>query len=89
MQDLPSPALCFLVFKTAMFILRDTAIVLRVAVGDIGASTDTRRVFVGTNVPTHIVINVGTLHVVVTDDFTLGVGGVGGTVLGTLVVTRL
>ena len=88
MQDSPSPALRLLVTNTAIFILGDTAVVLRVAVGDGGVTTDTGGALVGTNVPTHEVIGT-TLHVVVTDDLTLSIGGVGGTVIRTLVVTCL
>ena len=92
MQDLPSPALRHLVTNTTIFIRRDAAVVLRVAVGDVGAATDTGGVLVGTNVPTLVVITsirIGTLHVVVADDLTLSTGGVGGTVLRTLVITCL
>ena len=88
----PSPALRPLVTNTAIFILWDTAVVLRVAVGDGGVATDAGEALVGTNVPAHIMIIrilIGTLHVVVADDLTLGTGGVGGTVLGTLAITRL
>ena len=84
----PSPALRPLVTNTAIFILGDTAVVLRVSVGDCGVATDAGVVTVCTNVPTHVVIGT-TLHVVVTDDLTLSIGGVGGTVIRTLVVTRL
>ena len=79
MLDSPSPALRPLVTNTAIFILWDTAVVLRVAVGDGGVATDTGGLVVCTNVPTHVVTPIiGTLHVVVvTDYFTLGIGGVG------------
>ena len=84
----PSPALRLLVTKTAIFIRRYAAEVLRVLVGDGGVATDAGGVLVCTNVSTHIVIIFkGTLHVVVADDLTLGIGGVGKTVLGTLVIT--
>ena len=77
MQDSPSPALRLLVTNTTVVILRDTAVMLRVANGDVGAVTDTGVVLVCTNVPTHIVtLIVGTLNVVVTDDLTLDIGGV-------------
>ena len=92
MQDSPSLALCLLVTNTAIVILGDTAEVLRVVVGDVGVATDTGGALVGTNVPAHIVIAntlIGTLHVVVADDLTLVTSGVGGTVFGTLVITRL
>ena len=90
MQDSPGPALRLLVNSTTVVILGDTAVVLRVVVGDVGAATDAGVVTVSTNVPTHIVtLIVGTLHVGVAGDLTIRVGGVGGTVLGTLVVTRL
>ena len=88
MQDSPSPAIRILVTNTAIFILWDTAVVLCVAVGDGGVATEAGGLVVGTNVPTHVVtLVIGTLHVVVADDFTLSIVGVGGTVLGTLVVT--
>ena len=68
----------------------DTAVVLRVPVGDGGVATDTGGVLVCTNVPTHVVIVIiGTFHVVVAVDITLGISGVGGTVFRTLVDTRL
>ena len=90
MQYSSSPALRILVTNAAIFILWDTAVVLRVAVGDGGVATDTGEATVGTNVPTHVVIViVGTLLVVFAYDLTLGVGGVGGTVLRTLAVTCL
>ena len=74
----PSPALRLLVTNTAIIIWRDAAVVLRVAVGDGGVATDTGGLVVCTNVPTHVVTPIiGTLHVVVTDYFTLGIGGVG------------
>ena len=84
----PSPALSLLITNTAIFILWDTAVVLRVAVGDGGVATDTGGQVVCTNVPALVVIFIiGTIHVVVADDLTLGTGGVGGTVLGTLAIT--
>ena len=90
MQDSPSPALCLLISNTAFFIRRDAAVVLCVTVGDVGVATDTGGVLVCTNVPTHVVIVIiGTFHVVVAVDITLGISGVGGTVIGTLVDTRL
>ena len=85
----PSSALRILVTNTAIFILRDTAVVLRVAVGDGGVATDTGGVLVCTNVPAHVVTIIGTLYVVVTDDLTLSIGCVGWTVLVALVVTCL
>ena len=94
MLHLPSPALRLLVTESAIFILGDTAVVLRVGVSYVGAATDAGGLVVCTNVPAHIMTTgtsnfVGTFHVVVADDITLGVGGVGGTVLETLVVTWL
>ena len=86
----PSPALRILVTNTTIFILGDTAVVLRVVEGDGGVATDTGGLVVGTNVPAHVMLTrifIGTLHVVVADNLTLGGGGVGGTVLGTFVVT--
>ena len=65
---------------------------LRVAVGDGGAATDTGGLVMCTNVPAHVVtgtiIIIRTLHVVIADDLTLGVGSVVWTVLRTLVVAR-
>ena len=87
-----SPALCILVTNTTIFILGDAAVVLRVTVGDGGVATDTGGLVVCTNVPAHIVtliITKGTLHVEVTDDLVLSIGGVGGTVIGTLAITCL
>ena len=84
----PSSALRLLVTNTAIFILGDTAVVLRVLVGDVGAATDTGGDPMCTNVPTPVVI-ITTVHVVVADDLTLSTGCVGGTVFGTLVVTCL
>ena len=84
----PSPALCPPVTNTAIFILGDTAVVMCVLVGDGGVATDTEGALVCTNVPTYVVIGT-TLHVVVTDDLTLSIGGVGGTVIRTLAITRL
>ena len=89
MPHSPIPALRPLVTNTAIIILGDTAVVLRVAVGDGGVATDAGGPVVCTNVPAHIVSVMGTLHVVVADDLTLGIGGVGWTVLGTLAVTGL
>ena len=89
MQDSPSPALRLLVTNTAIVIWRDTAEVLRVVVGDVGAATDAEGVLVSTNVPTLVMtIIIGTSHVVVADDLTLSIGVVGWTVLGALVITR-
>ena len=88
MQDLPSPAFSLLITNTAVVMLWDTAVMLRVVVGDRGAATQAGEVLVCTNVPTHVV-RIWTLHVVVTDDLILGIGCVGGTVLGTLVITCL
>ena len=86
----PSSALRLLVTNTAILILGDAAVVLRVVVGDIGVTTDAWRALVCTNVPAQVVtLIIGTLHVVVADDLTLGTGGIGGTVLGTLAVTGL
>ena len=92
MLHLPSLALSILVTNTAIFILGDTAVVMGVPVGDGGVATDAGGVFVGTNVSTHVMITrifIGTLHVVVADDPILSIGGVGGTIFGTFVVTRL
>ena len=90
MQDSPSSALRLLVTNNAIVIRRDTAEVLRVVVGDVGAATDTEGVLVCTNVPTHVMtIIIGTSHVVVADDLTLCISSVEWTVLGTLVMTRL
>ena len=90
MPHSPIPALRPLVTNTAIIILGDTAVVLRVAVGDGGVATDAGGLSVCTNVPAHVVIFIiGTLHVVVADDLTLSTGGVGGTVLGALAVTCL
>ena len=90
MQDSPGPALRHLVTNTAIFIRRDAAIVLRVAVGDVGVATDTGGTLVGTYVPTLVVtLVIGTLLVDVTCDLILGIGGVGWTVSRALVVTRL
>ena len=73
----PSPALRLFVIDTATFILGDTAVVLRVVVGDGGVATDAGGLVVGTNVPTHVVtLIIGTVHVVVTDDLTLSIGSV-------------
>ena len=86
----PSSALRRLVTNTAILILWDTAVVLRVPVGDVGVATDAGRALVCTNFPTHVVtLIIGTLHVVVAYDFTLCIGGVGGTVLGARVITCL
>ena len=88
MPHSPIPALRPLVTNTAIIILGDTAVVLRVAVGDGGVATDAGGLSVCTNVPAHVMIFIiGTLHVVVTDNLTLVIGSIGGTVLGTLVVT--
>ena len=57
--------------------------------GDVGAATDTEGPLVCTNVPTHVVITMGTLHVEVAGDLTLGSGGIERIVFGTLVVTCL
>ena len=90
MEHFTSPALCHLITRVAIFIFRDATVVLRVAVGEVGAATNAGGLVVCTNVPAHIVpLIIGTVHVVVTDDLTLGVVGVGGTVLGTLAVTCL
>ena len=73
----PSYALRFLVSKTAIFILGDTAVVLGVVVSDVGIATDTGELLVCTNVPTHVVISIiGTLHVVFTDYVTLSISSV-------------
>ena len=86
----PSSALRPLVTNIAIFIGLDAAVVVGVAVGDSGVATDAGRALVCTNVPTHIVtLIMRTLRVVVADNLTLGGGGVGGTVLGALVITRL
>ena len=72
MPHLPGSALSVLVTNTAIIILWDTAVVLGVAVGDVGVATDTREATVCTNVPTLVVIvSIGTFFVVVTDDLTL------------------
>ena len=88
----PSSALCYRCkvpsTNTAIIILRDTAVVLRVAVGDVGAATDTGGLEICANVPAHVVIGT-TLHVVVADDLTLCIGGVGRTVLRTIAITGL
>ena len=84
-----SCALRLLVTNTAIFFWLNTAVVMGVKVGGVGAATDTGGQCVCTNVPTHVVITIGTLHVVVAGDLTLGSGGIGGTVFGTLVVTCL
>ena len=89
MQDMPRPALCLRITNTAILIRRDTAEVLGVVVGDVGTSTDAGEAIVCTNVPTHVVITMGTLHVEVAGDLTLGSGGIERTVFGTLVVTCL
>ena len=72
-------ALRLLVSEIAAISRGQAAVVLRVAVGDGGVATDTGGLVVCTNVPTHVVTPIiGTLHVVVvTDYFTLGIGGVG------------
>ena len=68
---------------------------LRVVVGDVGATTQTGVFSVCTNIATHVVAGeiiwttIWTLHVVVTDDLTLCSGGVGGTVLRTRSITGL
>ena len=82
----PSPALRHLVTESAIFILGDTAVVMGVVEGDVGVATDAGGLIVCTNVSA-LVVTIGTLHVVVADNLTLGGGGVGGTVLGTFVVT--
>ena len=89
MPHSPIPALRPLVTNTAIIILGDTAVVLRVAVGDGGVATDAGGLSVCTNVPAHVVTIIGTLYVVVTDDLTLSIGCVGWTVLVALVVTCL
>ena len=88
----PSPALRILLSNTAIFFWWNTAVVMCVLVGDGGVATDAGEFFVCTNVPTHVMITrvfIGTRHVVVADDLTLSICGDGGTVLRTLVVTRL
>ena len=87
-------ALRLLVSEIAAISRGQAAVVLCVVVGEGGVATDAGGLEVGTNVPAHVVtgiiiISVGTLHVVVADDLTLSFGGVGVTVIGTLVVTRL
>ena len=90
MEHFTSPALRHLITRVAIIIRLDAAVVLRVAVGEVGAATNAGGLVVCTNVPAHIVpLIIETLHVVVTDDLTLGVGCVGWTVLGTLAITRL
>ena len=77
MKYSPCPALRLLFTNTAIFILWDTAVVMGVAVGDGGVATDAGRALVCTNVPTHVVtLIIGTLHVVVADDLTLGNGSI-------------
>ena len=79
-----------MLYGTAFILRRDTAVVLRVVFGgDLGAATDAGGAPPGTNVPAHVVVIIGTLHVVVAGDITLCIGGFGGTVLGTLAITRL
>ena len=88
----PSSALRHIATNTAIFILGDTAVVMCVVVGDGGVTTDAGGLVVCTNVPALVVttrILIGTVHVVVADDLTLHIGGVGGTVLGALVITCL
>ena len=51
----PSSALRHLISNTAIFILGDTAVVLRVVVGDVGATTQTGVFSVCTNIATHVV----------------------------------
>ena len=75
-----------MITNTAFVIFGDAAVVLCVAVGDVCTATDTGKLVVCTNVPAHVVTK-RTFHVVVTGDLTLGSGGIGGTVFGTLVVT--
>ena len=94
MLHLPIPALRLLVTNTAIFIRWYAAVVLCVAPGDVGAATDAGGLVVCTNVPAHVVgtrvtLIKGTLTIVVADDLTLSMGGVGGTVLGALVITCL
>ena len=95
MQDSPSPAFRFQVTNTAIFILWDTAVVLRVEVGNGGVATDTEGSEECTNVPAHVVtiiietLIIRTLHGVVADDLTLCIGGIGGTVIRALAVTGL
>ena len=85
----PSSALRHLISNTAIFILGDTAVVLRMGVGYLVVATDTEGLLVCTNVPTLVVIYIiGTFHVVVAIDVTLGTSSVGGTVLRTDSVTR-
>ena len=65
---------------------------LGVPEGNVGVATDTGEVHVGTNVPAHVMPwghIMGTLHVVVADDLTLCIGGIGGTVIRALAVTGL
>ena len=55
----PSPALSLLksnTTTTAFFIRWDTAVMLRVMIGDVVAATATEGHVVSTNVPTHVVI---------------------------------
>ena len=91
MKHFPICTLGLLVSDLTFVSRSDTAVVLRVVVGDVGATTQTGVFSVCTNIATHVVagesiwtITIWTLHVVVTDDLTLGIGGVGGTVIRTL-----
>ena len=64
-------------------------------VGNGGVATDAGGSEECTNVPAHVVtiiiepLIIRTLHVIVTDDLTLIIGSVGGTVIETLVVAGL
>ena len=90
MQDLPSPALRLLISNTAFFIRRDAAVVLCVTVCNGGVATYTGQTLVCTNVPTHVVIVIiGTFHILLADNLTPCISYVGGTIIGTLVNTRL
>ena len=92
MQDSPSSAFRLLVTNTAIVTFRDAAVVLGVVVGDVGVATDAGGVLVGTNIPALVMITrnlIGTVHVVFADNLILSIGGVGWTVLWTLIVTRL
>ena len=57
MLHLPSPALSHLLLSnTAMFILGDTAVVLRVPEGEGGAATQAGVLLVCASVPAHVVV---------------------------------
>ena len=83
-------ALRLLVSNSAAISRGKAAVVLRVAVGDVGVATDAGGAPECTNVPAHkVIVLIWTLHVVVADDLTLSSGGVGETVIRALVITCL